>query len=229
MKFQFNRRVKLTMKRRGIQSLLKEIKSCNERLDQFIAKADKLEQPATQTTTWKATLTTSLQKIQDYAISLHQALSRAWSCSTQDPHRVYLLLEHRMVRKKQHRSLRGAGGEVIPASFTVSLRSPSAGGGQHSMEVKMMEDIKVRSRFVGPLLLVCCSLLLDGLDPSCVRSLPRSLSSLDLTLMLTRTIDLGSSSKMLHQHLKTQPSSQLGISAQSTATNPIQLPHSDST
>lgn len=162
------------MKKKGIQSLLKEIQSCNERLDQFIAKADKLDQPSAQATTWKATLTTSLQMIQDYAISLHQALSRAWSCSTQDPHRVYLLLEHRMVRKKQHRSLRGAGGEVIPASFTVSLRSPSANGGQHAMEVKMIEDIKTKSRFVDALLVVCSSTLVRDpravtLDPPCAR------------------------------------------------------------
>ena len=141
LKFQFGRRVKLSMKRKEIRNLLKDIKSCNDRLDQFIAKADKLEQPASQPTGWKSTLSLSLQEIQDYATNLHNALSRAWSCSAQAPHQVFLLLEHRMVRKKRHRSLRQAVNAAESANFTISLRSPCAPGHRHTIEVKILDEV----------------------------------------------------------------------------------------
>ncbi|CAM1509046.1 Fc.00g027850.m01.CDS01 [Cosmosporella sp. VM-42] len=137
-KFEFQRRVKLTMKRKGIRRLLASIKSCNERLDQFIEKAEKYEQPAPQTSSWKSSLSLSLQQIQEYAISLHQALSSAWSCSVHAPHDVLLLLEHRMVRQKQ-KKLRAAQGEDEPACFTMSFRSPSTPRNWHLAEFRIIE------------------------------------------------------------------------------------------
>ncbi|MBE3044224.1 hypothetical protein IMZ48_16970 [Candidatus Bathyarchaeota archaeon] len=148
LQFEFKRRVKLTMKRKEIRSLLKDIRSCNERLDQFIAKAEKLEQPSSQPAGLKSTLALSLQEIQDYATSLHHALSRAWSCSALAPHRVYLLLEHRMVRKKRQKCLSPVGNPTDNANFTISLRSPSSTSHRHTIEFKIMEDIQPRGRLV---------------------------------------------------------------------------------
>lgn len=146
-RFEFKRRVKLTMKKKEIRRLLEVIQRCNERLDQFIAKADKLEQPSSQLTGWKSSLSLPLQEIQEYATSLHQALSRAWSCSAQAPHQVYLLLEHRMVRRKTQRSLRPAANSMDEANFTISLRSPAAAGHQHTIQVKIMGDIQLAKKY----------------------------------------------------------------------------------
>ncbi|RYP22509.1 hypothetical protein DL766_007714 [Monosporascus sp. MC13-8B] len=93
-KFHFNRRVKFTMKRREVMRLLERLQGCNARMDTFTEKAEKLEEPSKGG--WKSTLSMPIQQIQEYAISLHQVLSRAWSCSTHHSHCANLMLEHRM-------------------------------------------------------------------------------------------------------------------------------------
>ncbi|RYP13602.1 hypothetical protein DL765_006803 [Monosporascus sp. GIB2] len=93
-KFHFNRRVKFTMKRREVIRLLERLQACNARMDTFTEKAEKLEEP--NKSGWKSTLSMPIQQIQEYAISLHQVLSRAWSCSTHHSHCANLMLEHRM-------------------------------------------------------------------------------------------------------------------------------------
>ena len=136
------------MKRKEIKSLLKDIRSCNQRLDQFIAKAEKLEQPSSQPAGLKSTLILSLQEIQDYATSLYHALSGAWSCSSQAPHQVYLLLEHRMMRNKRQRCLSPVANPTDNLNFTISLRTPSSTNHRHTIEFKIMEDIQPRGRLV---------------------------------------------------------------------------------
>ncbi|KAF4996932.1 hypothetical protein FDECE_12255 [Fusarium decemcellulare] len=123
--FEFKRAIKLTMKRKGIRNLLADITSCNERLDKFITKAETLsQQTVMDKASLKSVLSSSLQRIQSYATLLHQTLSRAWCCSAHDCHHVRLLLEDRMVRREDEKSLRRAKTDSKPTCFTVSHKPP---------------------------------------------------------------------------------------------------------
>ncbi|KAF5020851.1 hypothetical protein F66182_7106 [Fusarium sp. NRRL 66182] len=122
-RFEFKRRIKLTMKRKEIRNLLKEIKSCNERLDQFIEKAQKT-QPAPPPRPAKPKICPTVQEIQHHATRLHEILSGAWSCSPRNAHQVHLILEHRMVRPKKQAALRVSADEEDTACFTLSCKSP---------------------------------------------------------------------------------------------------------
>ncbi|KAF4960066.1 hypothetical protein FSARC_10561 [Fusarium sarcochroum] len=121
--FQFRRAIKFTMKKKGIQILLRDMKVCNDRLDEFIAKSDKVSHHvAIDSTSPKPGSITSLQQIQSYATMLHQALSKAWSCSAHSSHDIRLLLEDRIERQRKQKSLRRTKLNTKPPCFTISHR-----------------------------------------------------------------------------------------------------------
>lgn len=95
-KFQFKRRVRFVMKRGEVGRMLERLKACNDRLEGFTEKAEKLDEPCQAG--WKSTFAIPLEQIQNYASSLHQVLARAWNCSAHTSHCANLMLEDRMVR-----------------------------------------------------------------------------------------------------------------------------------
>ncbi len=134
-RFEFRRRLKLTMKRRGIVQLLQSIRECNERLDLFLAKAERFEQATSSQMDRrrKSTFRMPLQQVSDHAAHLHQVLSRTWACGPHASHRVHLLLEHRMAHnggKKQQ--LQASGGGNGPggdrATFTLAFKCSGNSG-----------------------------------------------------------------------------------------------------
>lgn len=155
-KFEFRRRLKLTVKRSDIRRLLKDIKHCNERLDSFIEKADKFEQSVPQQQQQQQTtdsrrspiLSIPLQQIHSHAHHVHSMLSRAWTCSTHSSHRVHLLLEHRMMRTKRKIQMRsriggsGDGQESDPASFKLYFKDTDQSDTTpaYAAEVRVLEE-----------------------------------------------------------------------------------------
>jgi len=149
VKFEFKRRLKLTMKRGDIRQLLKQIKDCNDRLDCFIEKAESFDQSASQQapgTRRKPTLSMPLQQIRNHAIRLHQVLSKALNCNVHSSHQAHLLLEHRMVHKGRKHALqvrsRGAGQEADDACFTLSFNGTEHLGGPpwYIAEIRIREE-----------------------------------------------------------------------------------------
>ncbi|KAK3937486.1 hypothetical protein QBC46DRAFT_460845 [Diplogelasinospora grovesii] len=109
-----------TMKRKDVRRLLAELKECNDRLEQFIEKAQKFEQPSAQATTSKPHLSTPLQKISEYATSLHHVLLQAWCCTSHSRHHAHLLLEHRMIKRRKRRQLKAKFLVVTPTAIAQS-------------------------------------------------------------------------------------------------------------
>ncbi len=130
LKFEFRRRIKLTMRRRDVRQLLNNIKECNERLDMFIAKAEKFEQAASPQQARKrskSSFNMPLQQVYSHASHLHQVLSKAWACGDHASHQVHLLLEHRMVRRgSKGKQLQHCGGRNSQgrdrATFTFAFK-----------------------------------------------------------------------------------------------------------
>jgi hypothetical protein len=130
VKFEFRRRIKLTIKRRDIRQLLSSIKGSNDQLDLFITKARNVEQASPLQSAQKRSkfsLSMPLQQVYDHAAHLHQVLCKAWACGVHASHRAHLLLEHRMVRKGRKKpQLRTYGGsnsqEREQANFTLAFK-----------------------------------------------------------------------------------------------------------
>ncbi|PNP79395.1 hypothetical protein FNYG_07230 [Fusarium nygamai] len=126
IKFEFKRAVKLTMKRKEVRMLLEDMKACNNRLDEFISKSEATSNNSMAgTTVERLGLSSSLQQIQNYATMLHQTLGRAWSCSAHASHEIRLLLEDRVVRHSEPRSLKKLKRSSKPPSFTITHKSPT--------------------------------------------------------------------------------------------------------
>ncbi|PGH13361.1 hypothetical protein AJ80_06355 [Polytolypa hystricis UAMH7299] len=107
-KFQFRNRVKFSMKRQRVRSLLERLDKCNTRLQNYTETAAKLaagEEEEPYQVHARVKFTAPLGCIQDNATKLHQALSRNW-CTSHQSHRACLLLEQHLVRRKKHPKLR---------------------------------------------------------------------------------------------------------------------------
>lgn len=141
IKFEFRRAVKLTMKRREVRILLDDMKACNNRLDEFINKTETPSNNSmTATTAGKLGLSSSLQQIQSYATMLHQTLGRAWSCSAHTSHEVRLLLEDRVVRHSEPRSLKKVKPSNKPPCFTITHKSPMSSALWKSAKIEIIDS-----------------------------------------------------------------------------------------
>lgn len=124
VRFDFKRAVKLTMKRKDVRILLEDMKACNNRLDEFINKSEiPSNNSMTGSTVDKLGLSSSLQQIQNYATMLHQTPGKAWSCSAHTSHKIRLLLEDRIVRHSEPRSLKKVRPSSNPPCFTITHKS----------------------------------------------------------------------------------------------------------
>jgi hypothetical protein len=94
--FEFQKRVKFTMRRQRVKKLLQELDDCNTRLDSFTEKAERLED--TYKADKKSKFALPLRLIQQNAARLYDVLSRSW-CTTHPSHSASLLLESRLVRR----------------------------------------------------------------------------------------------------------------------------------
>jgi hypothetical protein len=123
------------MKRRDVARLLERLQVCNERLDEYLQRAEKLDEGPATKPGWKSTFSLTLPQIQEYANSLHCVLSRAWACSAHASHCANLLLEHRMVKPK-----RSSSGEDNATRFTVSFLNPSLPPQWQEAEIRIIEN-----------------------------------------------------------------------------------------
>jgi hypothetical protein len=124
-KFEFKKQVKFTMSRKKVKMLLQELEICNNRLDTFAEKAEKLDDPYKANKKSKFAL--PLRIIQDNAARLYDVLSRSW-CSSHPSHCAGLLLEQRLVRRKripQHRTKPSEGNPEVNCFGLSLLQSPS--------------------------------------------------------------------------------------------------------
>jgi hypothetical protein len=138
-KYEFRRRVKFVMKKRGVERMLERLKACNARLEGFTEKAEKLEEP--YKSGWKSGFTIPLDKIQSYASSLHRVLARAWGCSAHTSHCANLMLEDRMVRtikKKRNAS------KDHTTCFKMSFLNPYTPAKWSTAEIRVLEDTAIK-------------------------------------------------------------------------------------
>ncbi|KAF5622006.1 hypothetical protein F52700_10881 [Fusarium sp. NRRL 52700] len=140
-RFEFKRAVKLTMKRKEVRILLDDMKACNNRLDEFIQKSEAPSNSSmTGTTVEKLGLSSSLQQIQSYATMLHQTLGKAWSCSVHASHEIRLLLEDRVVRQSEPRSLKKVKPSSKPPCFTITHKSSMSSALWKSAKIEIIDS-----------------------------------------------------------------------------------------
>ncbi|KAF2497515.1 hypothetical protein BU16DRAFT_316252 [Lophium mytilinum] len=141
--FQFQKRIKFTMKKQKVKRQLEQLESCIARLDTFTEKAEKLEPYKSNN---KSKFTVPLHRIQQYAKSLYQVLNRSWGCDAHASHAINLLLEQRMVlAKKKMRNLTSSMDKSSDgvARFVLSISDPSLPSGWRDAEVQVMEESEV--------------------------------------------------------------------------------------
>jgi hypothetical protein len=80
------------MGKKTIKGLLEELAECNKELERFTEKSEKVETVRKLT---KPSFTARLQRIQEFAKSLHSTITSSWSCSCRSNHRTSLQLEQR--------------------------------------------------------------------------------------------------------------------------------------
>ncbi|KAG5810240.1 hypothetical protein H9Q74_006580 [Fusarium xylarioides] len=140
-RFEFKRAVKLTMKRKEVRTLLEDMKACNNRLDEFINKSEAPSNNSiTGTTVERLGLSSSLQQIQNYATMLHQTLGKAWSCSAHASHEIRLLLEDRVVRHSEPKSLKKVKLSRKPPCFTITHKSPMSSALWKSAKIEIIDS-----------------------------------------------------------------------------------------
>jgi hypothetical protein len=140
-RFEFKRAVKLSMKRKEVRILLEDMKACNNRLDEFINKSEAPNNNSmTGTTVEKLGLSSSLQQIQSYATMLHQTLGKVWSCRAHASHEIRLLLEDRVVRHNEPRSLKKLKRSSKPPSFTITHKSPMSPALWKSAKIEIIDS-----------------------------------------------------------------------------------------
>ncbi|KAF1957487.1 hypothetical protein CC80DRAFT_503816 [Byssothecium circinans] len=91
-KFEFRKRVKFGMSKKGIKALLEELDDCNKELERFTEKSEKIE---TVRKSVKPSFANRLQRIQKYATGLHETLSVCFSCACKSSHSTNLRLDQR--------------------------------------------------------------------------------------------------------------------------------------
>ncbi|KAF5590823.1 uncharacterized protein FSUBG_10687 [Fusarium subglutinans] len=139
--FEFRRAVKLTMKRKEVRILLDDMKACNNRLDEFLNRSEAPNNSRmTGTTVKKLGLSSSLQQIQNYATMLHQTLGKAWSCSAHTSHEIRLLLEDRVMRRSEPKSLKKVKPSSKPPCFTITHKSAMSSASWKSAKVEIIDS-----------------------------------------------------------------------------------------
>ncbi|KAF1971802.1 hypothetical protein BU23DRAFT_173135 [Bimuria novae-zelandiae CBS 107.79] len=92
-RFEFRKRVKFGMSKKAIKALLEELDDCNKELERFTDKSERIETIRRKAT--KPSFANRLQRIQRYALTLHDTLSACWSCACHSLHSTSLQLEQR--------------------------------------------------------------------------------------------------------------------------------------
>lgn len=123
------------MSRRDVARLLGRLQGCNERLHDYLQRAEKLDEGPATKSSWKSTFSVPLTLIQEYANNLHCVLDRAWGCPAHTTHYTNLLLEHRMIKSKRN----AHGGDDV-ARFTLSFLNPSLPSKWQDAEIRIVED-----------------------------------------------------------------------------------------
>lgn len=81
------------MTKKSIKALLGELEDCNKELERFTDKSERIE--TIRRKTLKPSFANRVQRIQKYAVSLHDTLSACWSCACQSSHDTSLQLDQR--------------------------------------------------------------------------------------------------------------------------------------
>lgn len=92
-RFEFRKRVKFGMSKKSVKGLLEELDDCNKELERFTDKSERIETIRRKST--KPSFANRLQRIQKYALTLHETLSTCWSCTCQASHDTSLQLDQR--------------------------------------------------------------------------------------------------------------------------------------
>jgi hypothetical protein len=91
-KFEFKKRVRFGMSKKSIKTLLDELDENNKQLERFTEKSEKIE---TYRKAMKPSYATRLQRLQNFAKTLHESLNVCWSCSCKSSHKTSLQLQSR--------------------------------------------------------------------------------------------------------------------------------------
>lgn len=133
------------MKKDAIGKLTGNIIECNQRLERFIEKAEKMDQSVIVSKSKpRSTMAVPLQAIHDYAGRLYHVLSQAWNSCAHHSHCTNLLLEHRMVRRERKRGRLGCLQNDSAPTFTLSFDRPALDD-WHVAEVKIIKEIDIPS------------------------------------------------------------------------------------
>jgi hypothetical protein len=120
-KFEFRRRIKFSMSKKKLKSLLDDLDGCNRELERFTDKSERLE-PFRATSNSKLSYTPPLPQIRTYAKSLYDVLCSGRECHTF--HRAKLQLDARITpakRKSSSMKSRDASSNEDEALFKASL------------------------------------------------------------------------------------------------------------
>ncbi|KAF2012655.1 hypothetical protein BU24DRAFT_411993 [Aaosphaeria arxii CBS 175.79] len=91
-KFEFGKRVRFGMSKKGIKAKLDELHECNKELERFTDKSEKLESYRKVT---KPSFANRIQRIQGLAKNLHSSILSSWSCACRSNHETRLQLDQR--------------------------------------------------------------------------------------------------------------------------------------
>jgi hypothetical protein len=80
------------MSKKSIKTLLDELDENNKQLERFTEKSEKIE---TYRKAMKPSYATRLQRLQKFAMTLHESLNVCWSCSCKSTHKTSLQLQSR--------------------------------------------------------------------------------------------------------------------------------------
>ncbi|KAL3423083.1 hypothetical protein PVAG01_04830 [Phlyctema vagabunda] len=131
--FELDKRIKFTMKRHEVKQRMKDLQNCNERLYEYLKRADKVDHSPFYRDYQRVRYSVPLHETQNYAQRLHAALVKAWSHSshsTDSTHCANLLLEHRLASRREYR-------RQNLALFRLSLLVPQSSKWRDA-EIRMM-------------------------------------------------------------------------------------------
>lgn len=123
------------MKRRDISRLLGSLKTCNERLESFLSRADKFDEAPISGSHFRCVFALPLPRIQDHASSVSNVLDQAWCCNLHTVHCANLLLEHRILESNRQKLRHD---ETI--KFTFAFSDPSQHNKWADTEIEISSD-----------------------------------------------------------------------------------------
>lgn len=134
-KFEFKKRIRFGMSKKTIKALLEELNACNRELERFTEKSEKIE---TYRKAAKPSFASRLQRIQNYARSVHTSI--CWSCSCKDSHCTSLQLEHRDSLYASGKSRLNVKKTSFRVSFSSLREDPKASWSWQPAEISVEED-----------------------------------------------------------------------------------------